>query len=100
MAKHNHNDLESGYNGNALYPNMIESPELRWAFIRKVYVILCMQLLLTIAVGAVVVFVHPIASFITETRAGLAVWIVLLILPFLCKSVSLLNSSLYFIRCH
>ncbi|KAI4342718.1 hypothetical protein MLD38_027308 [Melastoma candidum] len=84
MGKHDHHhDLESGYGNNALYPNMMESPELRWAFVRKVYAILCTQLLLTVAVGAVVVFVPPIARFITETRAGLAVWIVLLILPFL-----------------
>lgn len=65
-----------------LYPAMLESPQLRWAFIRKVYSILAFQLLATIAVGAVVVYVHPIAHFFTSTPGGLALYIVLFIVPF------------------
>ncbi|KAG6766148.1 hypothetical protein POTOM_030215 [Populus tomentosa] len=39
-------DMEAGIS-NQLYPMMQEPPQLRWAFIRKVYIILAMQLLLT-----------------------------------------------------
>ncbi|RZC55776.1 hypothetical protein C5167_014632 [Papaver somniferum] len=74
-------DIEAG--NSQLYPNMLENPQLRWAFIRKVYVILSLQLLLTVAVAAVVVAVHPIAEFIVSTTAGLAIYVVLAILPFI-----------------
>lgn len=77
------NDVESG-NNRQLYPSMLESPELRWSFIRKVYSIVAIQLLLTIAVGAVVVSVHQISHFMVSTRGGLAVYIVLIITPFIC----------------
>ncbi|XP_065861119.1 protein LIFEGUARD 2-like [Euphorbia lathyris] len=75
------NDVESG--SRPLYPMMLESPELRWSFIRKVYSILCFQLLATIAVASVVVSVHPIATFFVSTGAGLALYIVLIIMPFI-----------------
>ncbi|XP_059438386.1 protein LIFEGUARD 2 [Corylus avellana] len=74
-------DLEVG--ARPLYPMMLESPELRWSFIRKIYSILAVQLLVTIAVGAVVVSVPPIATFFVSTGGGLALYIVLIILPFL-----------------
>ncbi|OIT28180.1 PREDICTED: BI1-like protein [Nicotiana attenuata] len=74
-------DVEVG--ARPLYPTMLESPELRWAFIRKVYSILSIQLLLTIAVASVVVTVHPIAHFFVSTGAGLALYIVLIITPFI-----------------
>ncbi|KAL5561735.1 hypothetical protein UlMin_031482 [Ulmus minor] len=74
-------DVEAG--ARPLYPMMLESPELRWAFIRKIYSILTIQLLATIAVAAVVVSVHPIARFFTTTGAGLALYIVLIITPFI-----------------
>ncbi|KAG6647573.1 hypothetical protein I3843_07G086500 [Carya illinoinensis] len=74
-------DLEAG--ARPLYPMMLESPELRWAFIRKIYSIITIQLLATIAVAAVVVSVHPIAYFFVSTGAGLALYIVIIILPFL-----------------
>ncbi|KAG2697026.1 hypothetical protein I3760_07G087000 [Carya illinoinensis] len=74
-------DLEAG--ARPLYPMMLESPELRWAFIRKIYSIITIQLLATIAVAAVVVSVHPIADFFVSTGAGLALYIVIIILPFL-----------------
>ncbi|KAK6135028.1 hypothetical protein DH2020_031206 [Rehmannia glutinosa] len=66
-----------------LYPMMLESPELRWSFIRKIYTIVSIQLLLTIAVAALVFTVHPISHFFTATRAGWALYIVLVITPFI-----------------
>lgn len=74
-------DVESGTR--PLYPMMMESPELRWSFIRKIYTIISIQLLLTIAVAAVVVTVHPISEFFATTGAGLALYIVLIITPFI-----------------
>ncbi|XP_059625185.1 protein LIFEGUARD 2-like [Cornus florida] len=74
-------DVESG--SRPLYPSMLESPELRWAFIRKIYSILCFQLLLTIAVAAVVINVHPIANFFTSTGGGLSIYILLILAPFM-----------------
>ncbi|OAY79512.1 BI1-like protein [Ananas comosus] len=74
-------DVESG--PQPLYPAMMESPELRWAFIRKIYVILAIQIAMTAAVSAVIVFVHPISHFFVSSTAGLALYIVLLILPFI-----------------
>ncbi|XP_010440403.1 PREDICTED: BI1-like protein [Camelina sativa] len=79
MAK---SDIETGAGGgNELYPDMKESTELRWAFIRKVYTILSLQLLLTVGVSAVFFFVRPIPVFITETTPGLVVFFVILLLP-------------------
>ncbi|KAH6812886.1 Bax inhibitor-1 family protein [Perilla frutescens var. hirtella] len=74
-------DVETG--GVPLYPMMMESPELRWSFIRKIYTIISIQLLLTVAVAAVVVTVHPISQFFATTGAGLALYIVLIITPFI-----------------
>ncbi|KAK6141373.1 hypothetical protein DH2020_024890 [Rehmannia glutinosa] len=64
-----------------LYPLMEERPELRWAFIRKVYSILTIQLLATIAFATVVVAVHPIANFFNNTRIGLATYVVIIVIP-------------------
>lgn len=74
-------DVEAG--ARPLYPMMLESPELRWAFIRKIYSIIAIQLLATIAVAAVVVSVRPISHFFLSTGAGLALYIVLIITPFI-----------------
>ncbi|XP_054794429.1 protein LIFEGUARD 4-like [Prosopis cineraria] len=74
-------DAEAG--PGPLYPMMLESPELRWSFIRKVYSIITFQLLATVAVASVVVFVHPIAHFFVSSGAGLALFIVLIIIPFI-----------------
>ncbi|XP_034690704.1 protein LIFEGUARD 2-like [Vitis riparia] len=74
-------DVEAG--ARPLYPMMLENPQLRWAFIRKIYSIVAVQLLLTIAVAAVVVTVHPIAYFFVSTGAGLALYIVLIFVPFI-----------------
>ncbi|KAJ0742565.1 hypothetical protein HanPI659440_Chr10g0365631 [Helianthus annuus] len=75
-------DLETGPTG-SLYPMMLESPELRWSFIRKIYSIVSIQLLLTVAVAAVVVSYHPIVTFLTTTSGGLACYILLIIAPFI-----------------
>ncbi|KAK9015573.1 hypothetical protein V6N11_006673 [Hibiscus sabdariffa] len=72
-------DVEAG--ARQLYPMMLEPPAIRWAFIRKVYSILALQLLATVAVAATVVFVHPIARFFVGTVAGFALYIVILITP-------------------
>lgn len=66
-------DLESG--PPLLHPMMLDSPELRWAFIRKVYAIVAIQLIATSVVSAVVVLVHPITNFLVGSRIGFAVYI-------------------------
>ncbi|RDX92600.1 Protein LIFEGUARD 4, partial [Mucuna pruriens] len=76
-------DGGTGGGDRPLYPTMLENPQLRWSFIRKVYSILTFQLLLTIAVAAVVVFYHPIAHFFVSSTQGLVLYIVLLIVPFI-----------------
>lgn len=85
------NDLEGG--AAPLYPMMLESPELRWAFIRKIYSILTVQLILTIAVASVVVAVRPVQEFFATTGAGLAVYIVLIITPFIGMHFHLMDSD-------
>ncbi|KAF6139981.1 hypothetical protein GIB67_020372 [Kingdonia uniflora] len=75
-------DLESG-GSQPLYPAMVEEPELRWSFIRKIYSIVAFQLLLTIVVSAVVVTYHPIQHFFVYSSGGLALYILILITPFI-----------------
>jgi hypothetical protein len=75
------NDVESA--AEPLYPMMLESPELRWSFIRKIYSIVAVQLLLTIAVGALVVTYRPISTFFVSTNGGLAIYILIVITPFI-----------------
>ncbi|KAH9764865.1 protein lifeguard 4 [Citrus sinensis] len=82
MAK---GDVERGTT--ELYPGMIEPPEIRWAFIRKVYAIVAMQILLTIAVASVVVFVKPIHKFLASGTPGLVLLIVVFILTLLRKII-------------
>lgn len=87
-------DVEAG--NRPLYPTMLEDPRLRWAFIRKIYAILSVQLLLTIAVAAVVVFVHPIAHFFVSSPGGFALYIVLIITPFIGRYLCLSTVLLFF----
>uniref|UniRef100_A0A0D6QXA3 BI1-like protein n=1 Tax=Araucaria cunninghamii TaxID=56994 RepID=A0A0D6QXA3_ARACU len=76
-------DVEGG-TSEPLYPGILpEENALRWDFIRKIYSILTLQMLLTIAVGSVVVFVHPVALFFVSSPAGLGLYIALIILPFI-----------------
>ncbi|KMS97774.1 hypothetical protein BVRB_5g124070 [Beta vulgaris subsp. vulgaris] len=70
-------DIETGQ----LYPNMEENPQFRWAFIRKVYVIIAIQMVLTAAIAAVVIFVRPISHYLVSTPSGLGIYIVILISP-------------------
>ncbi|XP_047062392.1 protein LIFEGUARD 4-like [Lolium rigidum] len=61
---------------------MIESPQLRWAFIRKVYVIVSMQLLATIAVASTVYLVPDIRRFfLARTPAALAAFVLIIVAP-------------------
>ncbi|XP_076894807.1 protein LIFEGUARD 2-like [Bidens hawaiensis] len=76
-------DLESGSSDEPLYPIMSESPELRWSFIRKIYSIVAVQLLLTAAAGAIVVTYHPIVTFLTTTNAGFVCYILIIVAPFI-----------------
>ncbi|KAL6005247.1 Protein LIFEGUARD 4 [Asimina triloba] len=82
-------DIEAG-----LYPGM-EGPQLRWDFVRKVYCILSIQLLMTVAVAAAVVYIHPIAHFFAHTKEGLIVYIGLSVL-----NLILLLLLAYFHRKH
>ncbi|XP_016741668.2 protein LIFEGUARD 2 isoform X1 [Gossypium hirsutum] len=93
-------DAEAG--PQPLYPMMLEPPALRWAFIRKVYSIVALQLLATAGVAATVVFVHPIARFFVSTGAGLALYIVLIVTPFIkmCLALVALCPLYYFHQKH
>ncbi|TYK30146.1 BI1-like protein [Cucumis melo var. makuwa] len=62
---------------------MMESPQLRWGFIRKVYAIISMQLLLTAAVAAAVVFIRPIPNFFVKTTPGIIAYIGIVIFTFI-----------------
>jgi FtsH-binding integral membrane protein len=74
MGKHHDVEAGGGY--------MIESPQLRWAFIRKVYVIVSMQLLATIAVASTVYLVPDIRRFfLARTPAALAAFVLIIVAP-------------------
>ncbi|KAG8373107.1 hypothetical protein BUALT_Bualt12G0136200 [Buddleja alternifolia] len=85
MKKNDVVDVERGTNGK-LYPSMEENPQLRWAFIRKVYSILCIQLLLTFGIAITMFLVDPIHDFMRAKYgkyvmiASIIVTIILLIL--------------------
>ncbi|WJX15903.1 hypothetical protein P8452_06000 [Trifolium repens] len=57
-----------------------ENPELRWSFIQKVYSIITFQLLLTIPVISVALFVHPVTNFF-NSKQGTVLYIVLIFVP-------------------
>ncbi|CAI9118385.1 OLC1v1019950C1 [Oldenlandia corymbosa var. corymbosa] len=61
--------------GGQLYPGMMENPQMRWAFIRKVYLLLCIQLLISFGVGCVMFFNTTIKYFMVTTRIGIAILI-------------------------
>ncbi|XP_073053826.1 protein LIFEGUARD 4-like [Primulina eburnea] len=73
-------DVELG-NAGQLYPGMVEDPQMRWGFIRKVYSILCVQLLLTFGVAIAMFMVHPVREFM-RTPNGLYVMIAAMVLTF------------------
>jgi hypothetical protein len=85
------------------YPAVLDGPRNRCIFIRKIYIIIAIQLLVTVAVANTVVSVHPISSFIVHTTAGLAVYVAIIVIPFIgtfftlfCFSVDLLLCLLCF----
>ncbi|KMZ55966.1 putative Transmembrane BAX inhibitor motif-containing protein [Zostera marina] len=80
-GKNGGSDLEYGGRAGLLYPTMEESPELRWSFIRKIYSILTIQLILTAIVATIVVTVKPITVFFNTTTSGHVLYIVLIIFP-------------------
>jgi hypothetical protein len=83
-------DLEAG-NGETLYPGISRGENaLRWGFIRKVYGILCAQLLLTTVVSAVTVF-HPTLNATLSSSPVLA--LLLAVVPFIRKCSPRLGPS-------
>ncbi|KAL6646967.1 hypothetical protein ACP70R_014404 [Stipagrostis hirtigluma subsp. patula] len=78
-SKHAHEiDLEAG----VVCPYMIENPQLRWAFIRKVYVLVALQMLTTTAVAATIYLVPAIRQFFAaRTPAALAAFVVIIVAP-------------------
>lgn len=96
MGKHGHgkcHDVEACYPpgaaGGGKYPYMTENPQLRWAFIRKVYVIVCLQLLLTVAVAATVNLVRAIGDFfLSRTMGAMFAIIGVIVAPILGASAS------------
>ncbi|EYU46519.1 hypothetical protein ABFS82_04G035200 [Erythranthe guttata] len=78
MSTSQKDDVEAG--SDLLYPLMQESPNLRWAFIRKVYSILTLQLLATIGFAAMVANVRPVADFFGATWFGMIIYFVSIIL--------------------
>ncbi|KAF0930690.1 hypothetical protein E2562_034630 [Oryza meyeriana var. granulata] len=70
-------DVEAGTSGmpggaveaQELYSGMTELPEMRWVLIRKIYIILSMQQLLTAAVAAIVVKLRDIFHFFVSVKA-------------------------------
>ncbi|KAL6535286.1 hypothetical protein OROMI_026660 [Orobanche minor] len=68
MARSYNFDIESDLQG--------ASPHMRWAFIRKVYCLLCIQLLLTFGVSMAMFLSHPVRDFM-QTTAGF--WVLLAI---------------------
>ncbi|XP_057959114.1 protein LIFEGUARD 4-like [Malania oleifera] len=75
-------DLEAGNNGR-LYPTMLENPQFRWAFIRKVYTILSVQFLLTVGVAAGVVFTPRVSQFFGLTKPGLIIYFAVVVSTFI-----------------
>ncbi|KAJ6399330.1 hypothetical protein OIU77_019971 [Salix suchowensis] len=65
------------------YPAELDGPRYRWIFIRKVYTIIAIQLLVTVAVATAVVSVHSISNFIVHTKVGLAIYIAIIVIPFI-----------------
>ncbi|XP_047952289.1 protein LIFEGUARD 3-like [Salvia hispanica] len=79
MSNEKSDDIEAAL----MYPSMEENPQLRWAFIRKVYTILAVQLIATIVVAAFVADHQSIALFFGTTWAGWAIYAVILISVFM-----------------
>ncbi|XP_011073458.1 BI1-like protein [Sesamum indicum] len=78
----NNVDVEAGgKRGGRLYPGMQEDPRLRWAFIRKVYSILCLQFILVVGVAFAMLLTPPVRDFL-RTPNGRYVMIALILVTF------------------
>lgn len=79
-----YDDIETGFGQTAqLYPGIgAEENELRWGFIRKVYGILSVQLVLTTIVASFVVLIPAVTAFFLNTP-GLLIFCA--VLPMICK---------------
>jgi hypothetical protein len=112
MGKHNHHDVEAPAAGGSSFPPpppavgvagvactyMIERPELRWAFIRKVYVIVSVQLLVTVAVAGAVNLVEPIKTFFqARTPEVLVAYVIIIISPLISTQLLILSPSSSFL---
>ena len=85
-------DLEAG-NGKILYPGLsLGENQLRWGLIRKVYVILAAQLVLTTIVSAATALYTPMTDLL-KANSGFVLF--LSIVPFICK-YSIFKISLFF----
>ncbi|XP_071739735.1 protein LIFEGUARD 4-like [Rutidosis leptorrhynchoides] len=82
MGKRKQHDIEAGKH----YPTQMEDPQLRWGFIRKVYSILTLQLLLTVIVASIVVVTPRINQFF-RTRMGLIVYLIIFIITIIAHLV-------------
>lgn len=88
MFKPSSADVESGYKGDTgvaggqLYPGMKEDPQLRWAFIRKVYSIVCTQLFFTAVIAAAMFFTPAVKDYM-RTIFGKVTMVVLLVTAFI-----------------
>ncbi|KAL7124017.1 hypothetical protein ABFS83_14G020000 [Erythranthe nasuta] len=85
--KNNSVDIEMG-NGGQLYPGMMENPQMRWGFIRKVYSILCVQLLLTFGVAIAMVLTHPVREFMRSPRGFFVLLPIMIVTFILCMMMS------------
>jgi len=84
-SKYGYGDIETGLGQPpALYPGIpAEENVLRWGFIRKVYGILSVQLVLTTLVSAIVVFTPAVTGFLQSNSWSL-IFISILPLILLC----------------
>ncbi|KAF3335588.1 BI1-like protein [Carex littledalei] len=69
------------------HPVIMENLEVRWAFLRKVYLMLTAEMSLMVLVAYIVVFNPPVANFFVSTPVGFGLYISSLILPFIVLCV-------------
>ncbi|KAL8490901.1 hypothetical protein ACS0TY_022777 [Phlomoides rotata] len=90
-GNNNKYDIERG-SGGQLYPGMLENPQMRWGFIRKVYSILCVQLLITFGIALAMTLLQPVRQFM-RTQTGMYCMIAAIILTFILLFVMLCVSQ-------
>ncbi|MCH87905.1 BI1-like protein [Trifolium medium] len=62
---------------------MLENPQLRWSFIRKVYSIITFQFFLITVAVSIGVFLRSVSNFFIKTTQGFVLYVVLIFVPFL-----------------